>query len=79
MMNSELQPHGAGTKPRTIASYPQQHPPISITLGEASRISGLGRSSLYRLIRSGKLRSVVIGDRRLVLYASLQQLLEVPE
>jgi excisionase family DNA binding protein len=75
-METQPQAAGAGTKPRTVASYPEQHPPLSLTVGEASRISGLGRSSLYRLIRSGKLRSVLIGDRRLISYASLQQLLQ---
>ena len=52
-------------------------PPISVTLSEACRITGLGLSSIYAAIGSGTLDSVSVGKRRLVLYASLRRWIEV--
>lgn len=49
--------------------------PISLTISDACRVSGLGRTKLYELIRSGLLESTVVGGRRLIRYDSLNQLL----
>jgi excisionase family DNA binding protein len=40
--------------------------PRLIPVEEAARLLGIGRSTTYDLIRSGQLRSVKIGKRRLV-------------
>lgn len=48
--------------------------PITITINEALRVSGLGRTKLYELIGSGTLKTITIGRRRLVVYASLEAL-----
>ena len=48
---------------------------ISITLRQASKVSGLRVRKLYDLIAAGRLKSVTVGRRRLVLYKSLEELL----
>lgn len=50
--------------------------PVSVTVNDACRITGLGRTKVYELIADGPLKSVAIGRRRLVLYASIEALLE---
>ena len=45
------------------------------TLRQASQASGLSRRKLYGLIAEGRLRSIKIGKRRLVVWRSLQELL----
>lgn len=56
-------------------------PPRCLRVEEAARLLNVGRSTAYDLIRSGRLRSVKIGRRRLVprealdaLIASLREL-----
>ena len=49
--------------------------PIGVTVDEACRMGGFGRTTAYGLIKQGKLKSVAIGRRRLVLLASLEALL----
>jgi hypothetical protein len=51
-------------------------PPISVTLPEACRLSGLGISKIYEAINNNTLESVAIGKRRLVLYQSLVRMIE---
>ena len=46
-------------------------PPVLVTVSEACRLTGLGRTSIYVLIGSGRLESFQIGKRRLVKYASI--------
>ncbi len=42
------------------------------TISEAGQACGLGRSSIYELIRDGKLKSVKSGKRRLVVVESIK-------
>jgi len=49
---------------------------ITLRIDDACRVAGLGRTSLYKLIGEGRLKSVTIGGRRLVVAASLRELLE---
>jgi excisionase family DNA binding protein len=51
------------------------NPKLSVTLRQASEISGLSIRKLYDLIAQGKLKSVSVGRRRLVLYKSLEELI----
>lgn len=51
-------------------------PPILLAINEASYISGLSRSKLYRLMAAGVLDYRKIGKRRLILWASLEAFLE---
>jgi excisionase family DNA binding protein len=43
---------------------------------DACLYSGLGRSSIYELISAGRLRSVKIGSRRLILREDLDALMK---
>lgn len=46
--------------------------PLTVTIHEAVRVSGLSRSEVYRRLADGKLRAVKSGSRTLVLMASLR-------
>jgi len=54
------------------------HTPISLTIEATCRISGLGRTSVWGLIKAGRLETARVGRRRLVLYRSLERLLLAP-
>jgi hypothetical protein len=53
--------------------------PVTVTVPDALRLSGLGRTKFYELIGSGAIKSITIGTRRLVDFASLKALLKGPE
>jgi excisionase family DNA binding protein len=46
--------------------------PLTLTIHEAVRISGLSRSEIYRRLSDGKVRAVKSGSRTLVLMDSLR-------
>lgn len=48
---------------------------IALRIRDAAIVSGLSRSTLYELLKAGKLRAVKIGGRRLILRDSLEALL----
>jgi hypothetical protein len=62
------------TKRKPIKLKPNQRP-ITVTIANARYISGLGNSTIWKLISEGRLDTVNIGRRRLVLYDSLEKLL----
>ena len=45
---------------------------IAVTLREATALSGIGRSSLYKLFNAGKLTPRKSGKRTLILVAELE-------
>jgi excisionase family DNA binding protein len=49
---------------------------LALRVNDAALMAGLGRSSIYKLIDNGRLRSTKVGGRRLILRESLQQLLQ---
>jgi excisionase family DNA binding protein len=49
--------------------------PVSTTIDDTCHITGLGRTKIYELIGDGKLKTVAIGRRRLVLYSSIEELI----
>jgi hypothetical protein len=49
--------------------------PLTITIAAARQITGLGNTTIWKLIGEKKLQTVCIGRRRLVLYDSLRALL----
>jgi excisionase family DNA binding protein len=53
--------------------------PLSVSVEEAARLFGLGRSNLFKLIESGELRSVKVGSRRLVPRLALEEFLAGPD
>ena len=48
---------------------------ITISVAEACRASGLGRTTIYELLRAGKITSRKVGERRLIDAASLRRYL----
>ena len=53
--------------------------PMLLRVGEAGQRLNLGRSVMYELIRSGRLRSVKVGRLRLIPTAALTQFVEALE
>lgn len=49
---------------------------LSVSVIDACRLLGIGRTKLYELISSQEIQSFSIGRRRLVKVASLQALIE---
>lgn len=50
--------------------------PLMVSIPEACRISGIGRSALYERISSGELRSAKVGARRLIHIADLRDFVD---
>lgn len=50
--------------------------PISYTIEEAVKITGLGRTRLYQELKSGRLPAVKLGRRTLIPHSSLQAWLD---
>lgn len=49
--------------------------PLSVTLATAKKLSGLGNTTLWGLIKNQTLETVHVGRRRLITFASLERLL----
>jgi hypothetical protein len=49
--------------------------PLAVTLATGRKISGLGYTTLWKLIGNGTLATVRVGRRRLIVYESLRRLL----
>jgi len=47
---------------------------LTITVREAARATGLGRTTIYKLIDDGKLRRVKVGKRSLIVFSDLEKL-----
>lgn len=45
--------------------------PLSVSIKEARRLLGIGNTTLWELIKDGRIETAKIGRRRLVIYASL--------
>lgn len=58
---------------------PYQIPPVVYRVEEATEALRLSRSALYELIRSGQLRTVTQGRRRLVPVAALHEYINTLE
>lgn len=51
-----------------------RHDPIAYRVSEAIDVSGLSRTTIYELIAAGKLKSKLVGRRRLIDAASLREI-----
>ena len=49
-------------------------PRLAYSIAEAAAVTSLSRATLYRLISSGKLRTVTVGARRLIPATEIQRL-----
>jgi excisionase family DNA binding protein len=52
--------------------------PLTITVATARKLSGLGNTTIWALIKARKLESTKVGQRRLIFYPSFERLL-MPE
>lgn len=52
---------------------------LLVSINEAAKALNLGRTSIYSLIKEGKLDTRKMGRRRMVTTASIRQLAEVQE
>jgi len=50
--------------------------PEAVSVDEAVRVSGIGRTSVYALMKTGELPSFRLGKRRLIRLAAIRGLLE---
>ena len=60
---------------RALAALPVEAPTmrkIALTLSEATEVSGIGRSSLYKLFNDGKLTPRKAGKKTLILVDELE-------
>jgi len=55
----------------TMAKATEPTAPLMVTVPEACRLTGLGRTKIFELVKEAKLKSVAVGRRRLIAYASL--------
>ena len=51
---------------------------LSCTIAEACAATGIGRTKIYEALSDGRLESVKVDNRRLIIVASLLRLLEAP-
>lgn len=50
--------------------------PIAVTIKQACNLIGIKPTLMYELLGAGELESALIGGRRLIVYTSLEKLLE---
>jgi hypothetical protein len=48
--------------------------PLAVPVKTACRLVGVGHTSMWALIKEGRVQTVSVGRRRLVIYASLEAL-----
>jgi excisionase family DNA binding protein len=51
---------------------PSKSEPLAVSPGEAARLAGLGRTTIYSALGSGALKSIKIGKRRLITIEALR-------
>ena len=49
--------------------------PITVTVAAARKLTGLGSTTIWSLIKNGTLETICVGRRRLIVYRALEQLL----
>jgi len=49
--------------------------PLAVPVKTACQLVGVGHTSMWALIKEGRVKTVSVGRRRLVIYASLEALL----
>jgi hypothetical protein len=51
--------------------------PLAVTIQTAQKLIGIKNTKIWELIGNGSLQTLSVGKRRLVLYASLERLIEM--
>ena len=55
----------------TITEPPRSLTPITVTVPVALSLTGIGRTKFYELVNEGRIKTIAVGRRTLVLYSSL--------
>lgn len=50
--------------------------PLTVRIPEACRLTGIGRSKLYELIKAGEIETIKVGNSTLVTVAGLEAFLD---
>jgi len=62
------------------AENPRQHDveirPLTVSVNKACAILGIGRTKMHELMHAGSVKSIRLGKRRLIDYASLEALVK---
>ena len=53
----------------------RQNKPLAVSVKTACKLVGIGNTTMWSLIKVGRVKTVSIGRRRLVVYSSLESLL----
>jgi excisionase family DNA binding protein len=79
--NSDVRASGrsneASVAPYDKVSSRDKLEPLAVSVGEAARLAGVSRTMLYQALRSGGLKSVKIGSRRLITIEALDAWLQL--
>ncbi len=62
--------------PAQTSSFKPVSKPLTVTVSRGLQLTGLGRTKFYQLLNERRIRSVTVGRRRLVVYASIEELLD---
>jgi excisionase family DNA binding protein len=61
-----------------LRNLPQVATPLAVSVKTACKLVGVGNTTMWTLIKAGRIKTVSVGRRRLVIYATLESLL-IPE
>jgi excisionase family DNA binding protein len=61
---------------RTSAAAPRTATPLAFTIRQTTEVAGIGRTTVYGLIKGGQLRAMKSGARTLVCAESLRSYLD---
>jgi hypothetical protein len=64
---------------RSARVPPAPRDPLLVTINETKRLTGLGRTSIYKLVDEKKLTLKKVGRRSLIVFASILDLIEENE
>jgi excisionase family DNA binding protein len=71
--------HNAASRgPRLLPEHDAPAPLLAVTVNEACRITGLGRTTLYELVADGRLPLVKVGRRSVIPFEALRRLVGAP-
>lgn len=65
-----------GHEPQSQSNDPRDVEPICVRIAAAVKLTGIGRSTLYELIKAGELETIKVGRSTFIRYASLKRLFE---
>jgi excisionase family DNA binding protein len=66
---------GLSRMERSGSASAKRMDPLAVSILEAARLTSLCRSTIYELLKEGKLRSIKVGGRHLVDYGSIKELM----